>query len=66
MLNISDVFSKKLALKYAHFKRNNHVNMTVWEKVQKVRKVEMLLLSDQDDERVYSIAREAAHVSLKD
>ena len=37
-----------------------------WREVQKVRKVEMLLLSDQDDERVYSIAREAAHVSGKD
>ena len=65
-LNISDVLSKKLARGYAHFKRNNHVNKTVWEEVQKVRTVEMLLLSDQDDQRVYSIAREAAHVSGKD
>ena len=66
MLNIADVLSKNLARKYAHFKRNNRDNKTVWEKVQKVRKVEMLLLSDQDGERVYSIAREAAHFSGKD
>ena len=66
MLNISDVLSKKLARKYAHFKRNNHVNKTVWQEVHKVRKVQMLLLSNQDDERVYSIAREAANVSGKD
>ena len=66
MLNISDVLSKKLARKYAQVKRNTHVNKTVWEEVQKVRKVQMLLLSNQDDERVYSIAREAANISGKD